>query len=593
METRDGPNDAPQTTLREVKEDSDDSSDGDERATLLPPENHHGEKAELGAARGRGTGDAGQDEGSPPYSRQRKPNHIVPLDGVRGLASLHVFAYHFFVYFAGGAPELSLVGPLVRRGFVGVLFFFLLSGLVLAVRHTAGPGRPFRAFALRRAARLAPMYYASLLACVPYAFGAWGDMGLQWGQGGGSAPTTCVGSTILGVQAWLPRRSLMCLNPPLWSVSCEAFAYLCLGPLWAAASAVLRSVKTGSSRSGSRCIRMVLSVAALLVVQTCLYFASASTLLRLGIADTAARAASLPYGFPIVRVCEFACGVVLGVGIVEGWLERHADVGGVQSATSAQNLDTRSLPSAGVPRLQGEVCRVALPRTVDLLSVGLVALLGLDGVVQQQPVAASGSTRSVLQEVLFGELFGIWYLVLVAVATAWLWALTVAAVESASSSSSRRRSIIDRNGAQQVPWTVFLLSQSPLTWLGDVSYSTYVLQFPFLIYSAALSNGLSMAETYASLSGQSVGARGTPLPLVLLPPKAFVPLLAVLLAVSALARRFVEVPSIRRACRVASRWEAQYEHEQDLGRRALAGASLGGDGEQVSQHRAALNFELQ
>jgi peptidoglycan/LPS O-acetylase OafA/YrhL len=78
--------------------------------------------------------------------------HVPALDGVRGAALLSVMALH-------------TVGP--ACGWVGLLFFFVLSGFLITRGLLARRGLPARAYYLgfyrRRAARILPLYFLWLL----------------------------------------------------------------------------------------------------------------------------------------------------------------------------------------------------------------------------------------------------------------------------------------------------------------------------------------------------------------------------------------------------------------------------------------------
>ncbi len=118
-------------------------------------------------------------------------------------------------------------------GHTGVTLFFVLSGFILVYTYGPVDARPIdaRRFFIARAARLLPVYLASLLIAVPEFLRTvmpqgpehavpWTDIAL--------AATT----TPLMLQAWFPR--IVCYwNCPAWSLSAEAFFYL-LFPLFAA-----------------------------------------------------------------------------------------------------------------------------------------------------------------------------------------------------------------------------------------------------------------------------------------------------------------------------------------------------------------------
>lgn len=107
----------------------------------------------------------------PPHARRERapvaaPAHLPALDGVRGVAALMVMLHHFALDPAVSTPAaLRVVSPF-RLAWCGVDLFFVLSGflitrILLAARGTSGY---YRRFFLRRALRIFPLYYATLLA---------------------------------------------------------------------------------------------------------------------------------------------------------------------------------------------------------------------------------------------------------------------------------------------------------------------------------------------------------------------------------------------------------------------------------------------
>ena len=118
-------------------------------------------------------------------------------------------------------------------GHVGVTLFFVLSGFILVYTYGPVDGRPIHArrFFIARAARLFPVYFASLVIAVPdfvrTVMPLGPDHALPWTEIALAATTTP-----LMLQAWFPR--IVCYwNCPAWSLSAEAFFYL-LFPLFAA-----------------------------------------------------------------------------------------------------------------------------------------------------------------------------------------------------------------------------------------------------------------------------------------------------------------------------------------------------------------------
>ncbi len=97
----------------------------------------------------------------------RERRIIVPaIDGFRGLAALSVVLYH--VCYAAGLPALGGARSILMSGYMGVDFFFVISGFVLFLPVVIAGGRfgDVRAYAVRRAARIVPAYYVALVAVV-------------------------------------------------------------------------------------------------------------------------------------------------------------------------------------------------------------------------------------------------------------------------------------------------------------------------------------------------------------------------------------------------------------------------------------------
>ena len=97
----------------------------------------------------------------PRYLSYRSTRVFASLDGLRGLSILAVLAHH-------SAGQLDWL-PMSRheRGFLGVDFFFVISGflivtLLLREREASG-GISLPKFYIRRSLRILPLYYAMLL----------------------------------------------------------------------------------------------------------------------------------------------------------------------------------------------------------------------------------------------------------------------------------------------------------------------------------------------------------------------------------------------------------------------------------------------
>ncbi len=94
-----------------------------------------------------------------------RPRHIDALDGVRGLAVLTVFAYHY----AGGTHSaflpLKIFGFVNKGGWSGVVLFFVLSGFLITgiLWDSFEDPHWWRKFFARRSLRIFPLYYLALV----------------------------------------------------------------------------------------------------------------------------------------------------------------------------------------------------------------------------------------------------------------------------------------------------------------------------------------------------------------------------------------------------------------------------------------------
>lgn len=151
-----------------------------------------------------------------PHDRART---LPTLTGLRFPAALAVFLFHASLaapsieLIASGRVESRFTSVMVYAGGFGVGFFFVLSGFILA---WSAPARDtVRAFWRRRFFRIVPAYLVAWVLAIAL---------LGW-----SASTT--GQKVLTffmLQSWVPDLPTnYSVDPPSWSLSTEAFFYLC------------------------------------------------------------------------------------------------------------------------------------------------------------------------------------------------------------------------------------------------------------------------------------------------------------------------------------------------------------------------------
>ena len=164
-------------------------------------------------------------------------SYIQSHNAIRGFAAIGVFAYHLQLENAYGVP-LGLAEGLVKRGYVWVDLFFILSGFVISLTYQtrlAGLSwSPIRKFLLARVARILPLHLFALLYLGALVLGMEGLYRLL-GWSPHWSPVTWRDIGDLGLQAALvqiwSRDATMSWNIPSWSVSAEMHIYILFVPI--------------------------------------------------------------------------------------------------------------------------------------------------------------------------------------------------------------------------------------------------------------------------------------------------------------------------------------------------------------------------
>lgn len=103
-----------------------------------------------------------------PRSNQKALSHIPELDGVRGIAILSVLFYHLFWFTSPGGGWAGIphaIWKIAQVGWTGVNIFFVLSGFLITriLINQRGENNYFKKFYFRRALRILPLYFLTLL----------------------------------------------------------------------------------------------------------------------------------------------------------------------------------------------------------------------------------------------------------------------------------------------------------------------------------------------------------------------------------------------------------------------------------------------
>lgn len=151
---------------------------------------------------------------------------LPTLTMVRFIAAIGVVWFHYGRYVVNNSP--IWLKNITASGYIGVTFFFILSGFILVYVYNGSDLKnrtDQRNFYIRRVARIYPVYV--LAWCM---FGIWYVLdtvqtntnlvySIKWAGLFGSI-------SLVLVQCWVPSAASQ-WNWPGWSLSCEAFFYLC------------------------------------------------------------------------------------------------------------------------------------------------------------------------------------------------------------------------------------------------------------------------------------------------------------------------------------------------------------------------------
>lgn len=141
---------------------------------------------------------------------------IKPLTSIRFFAALAVVLYHSGAAFVAASPHIAApIKILLLNGYLGVTFFFVLSGFILQAtyRGRIATAEQVKRFGIARFARLYPVYLLTVLAMLPFApLKGWNDV-----------------PQFLLLHWWIPNGALGWnnWNMPTWTLSVEFFFYLC------------------------------------------------------------------------------------------------------------------------------------------------------------------------------------------------------------------------------------------------------------------------------------------------------------------------------------------------------------------------------
>jgi peptidoglycan/LPS O-acetylase OafA/YrhL len=147
---------------------------------------------------------------------ERMPR-LNALTGLRWWAAFLVFCYHIEVF----APFPGAISAVFAQGYLGVTFFFVLSGFVLTWSASARVSQS--TFYWRRFARIYPSHFVALIFAIPVFYAILPGDHPSW------VKPISVGALALSVvllQGWSHTPSILFGgNPAAWTLSFEGFFY--------------------------------------------------------------------------------------------------------------------------------------------------------------------------------------------------------------------------------------------------------------------------------------------------------------------------------------------------------------------------------
>ncbi|MCX5208616.1 acyltransferase [Kitasatospora sp. NBC_00240] len=277
-------------------------------------------------------------------------SRLPSLTGLRFVAALLVFFTHLSVegYLAPG-PASTVFRYAFGLGWVGVEFFFILSGFVLtwSARQDDSRSRFWR----RRLVKIFPTHLLTWLAALLLAL--WAGETLT---GGRLLPSLFL------VHAWVPELDVMrAVNLPSWSLSCELAFYLAFPWLRALTDRI----------RADRLWAWVLGVTAVIVLLPFADDAFVPGSPRLPGLEMSLLQNWFLVALPAVRALDFVLGVLLARIVLAGrWIPLGLPAAAVLVAAGT------ALQLALVPTVYGFTATVALPLALLVAAAAQADVLG-------------------------------------------------------------------------------------------------------------------------------------------------------------------------------------------------------------------------
>lgn len=212
------------------------------------------------------------------------------LTSLRFFAALAVVYYHSGAGFAAGSRFIpKAIENILNNGWLGVPFFFILSGFILTYAHADMQieRTDLKRFFVARFSRLYPVYLLTLAISIPFVDHF--SLSTDWYQ-------------FFLLQKWFPGSGATDWNFVAWTLSVELFFYL----VFPFALVVLRALP-----EGGLLLALAMTIAALLLIWL-------NMTPQLGDGEVVVGRAVFPVPVPLLRLPEFLYGACLATLYLRG-----------------------------------------------------------------------------------------------------------------------------------------------------------------------------------------------------------------------------------------------------------------------------------
>ncbi|WEV28006.1 acyltransferase [Streptomyces sp. 71268] len=235
----------------------------------------------------------------------QRTSRLPSLTGMRFIAALMVFAFHvaWERFFRDPEVQGDYADVVNKAGWIGVSFFFVLSGFVLAWSRREGERAP--GFWRRRIAKVYPGHLVTAL--VAFWLISRTD-GMLAAAGTVDADEAITNLSL--IHSWWPEYDVFLSgNAVSWSLACELFFYLAFPVLWMGVSRI---------RASHLWPAAVVVTAAIICVPLVAKLVTEDPVMMLPDGTASLKQYWCVYIFPPVRALEFVLGMLLARVVAEG-----------------------------------------------------------------------------------------------------------------------------------------------------------------------------------------------------------------------------------------------------------------------------------